>query len=190
MRTDFNTSYLALCNQLQVLQELTARYLEQLSTGISLTLAAFRPATKSGAAEVERITKVLCLSVTVIFSTSGQETHICAGMLNTIPDICNYGDHELQSMCCCSCSVVALSALYCIHCSLVFPPNVMGPYMSHTGCHGVWQCSAKINDRNSHNSSVCCTHQHCTSQDPSSVNRFETVCNSSREMVGQVLVTT
>lgn len=39
-------------------QELTAKYLEQLSSGVSLSLAAFRPATKSGAAEVERITKV------------------------------------------------------------------------------------------------------------------------------------
>ena len=40
------------------LQELTSRYLEQLSSGTTLTLAAFRPATKSGAAEIERITKV------------------------------------------------------------------------------------------------------------------------------------
>ena len=40
-----------------LLQELTARYLEQLSSGTSLSLAAFRPSTK-GAAEIERITKV------------------------------------------------------------------------------------------------------------------------------------
>ena len=39
-------------------QELTSRYLEQLSSGTTLTLAAFRPASKSGAAEIERITKV------------------------------------------------------------------------------------------------------------------------------------
>ncbi|KAL0053768.1 hypothetical protein WJX82_010500 [Trebouxia sp. C0006] len=39
------------------LQELTSRYLEQLSSGTTLTLAAFRPASKSGAAEIERITK-------------------------------------------------------------------------------------------------------------------------------------
>ncbi|KAL0033719.1 hypothetical protein WJX77_002381 [Trebouxia sp. C0004] len=39
------------------LQELTSRYLEQLSSGTTLTLAAFRPGSKSGAAEIERITK-------------------------------------------------------------------------------------------------------------------------------------
>ena len=43
---------------LLALQELTSRYLEQLSSGTVLTLAAFRPASKSGAAEIERITKV------------------------------------------------------------------------------------------------------------------------------------
>ena len=42
-----------------LLQELTSRYLEQVSSGTTLTLAAFRPATKSGAAEIERITKVI-----------------------------------------------------------------------------------------------------------------------------------
>lgn len=31
---------MTLCNQLQVLQGLTAKYVEELSTGISLTLAA------------------------------------------------------------------------------------------------------------------------------------------------------
>ncbi|KAL3150757.1 hypothetical protein ABBQ32_000532 [Trebouxia sp. C0010 RCD-2024] len=47
----------ALEGTLGELQELTSRYLEQLSSGTTLTLAAFRPATKSGAAEIERITK-------------------------------------------------------------------------------------------------------------------------------------
>jgi len=42
-------------------QALTSRYLEQLSSGTTLTLAAFRPASKSGAAEIERITKVCLL---------------------------------------------------------------------------------------------------------------------------------
>lgn len=41
-----------------MVQELTSRYLEQLSSGTTLSLAAFRPASKSGAAEIERITKV------------------------------------------------------------------------------------------------------------------------------------
>lgn len=41
-----------------LLQELTAKYLEQFSSGVTLTLAAFRPSSKSGAAEIERITKV------------------------------------------------------------------------------------------------------------------------------------
>ena len=45
-------------NKALLLQELTSRYLEQLSSGTTLTLAAFRPATKSGAAEIERINKV------------------------------------------------------------------------------------------------------------------------------------
>lgn len=44
-----------------MVQELTARYLEQLSSGVSLSLAAFRPSTKMGAAEIERITKVQSL---------------------------------------------------------------------------------------------------------------------------------
>lgn len=39
------------------LQELTSRYLKQLSSGTSLSLAASRPSTKTGAAEIERITK-------------------------------------------------------------------------------------------------------------------------------------